>query len=207
MLGKCLLRFICVVAGDVFTAVTAAGISVKSTLMRAQCNVKQLQPGFCYSLCFCFHSALQFIAFLKLHEITVCERAFSPPELPQSPSRRAANRCSAFPVGRAVCWPLRCSEYSSGDWNVCLCISVLISLSSGMPNHSASIQVWHRSCSALLRNPKCGKMSLCSSAKAVNNSCLGGVLQTEAFPMNSVVSFGLESKIFSSEGFLTLLFS
>lgn len=182
-------------------------ISVKSTLMRAQCNVKQLQPGFCYSSCFCFLPALQFIAFLKLYEITVCERAFSPPELPQSPSRRAANRCSAFPVGRAVCWPLRCSEYSSGDWNVCLCISVLISLSSGMPNHSASIQVWHRSCSALLCNPKCGKMSLCSSAKAVNNSCLGGVLQTEAFPMNSVVSFGLESNIFSSEGFLTLLFS
>lgn len=80
---------------------------------------------------------------------SVWKGLLSPPKLPQSPSRRAANRCSASPVGRAVCWPLWCSEYSSADWNVCLCVSVLISLSSGMPNHSASIQVWHVSCSAL----------------------------------------------------------
>lgn len=126
-------------------------ISLISSLMRARCNVKQLQPGFCYSLCFCFHPAIYCFPDVRWSCSVWKGLSFSSlsSQAAQSPSRRAANRCSASPVGRAVCWPLWCPEHSSADWNVCFCISVLISLSSGMPNHSASIQVWHVLCSAL----------------------------------------------------------
>uniref|UniRef100_A0A8C2TF62 AP-3 complex subunit delta-1 n=1 Tax=Coturnix japonica TaxID=93934 RepID=A0A8C2TF62_COTJA len=44
-------------------------------------------------------------------------------------------------LGKKLIEPLTNLIHSSADCSVCLCISVLISLSSGMPNHSASIQL------------------------------------------------------------------
>uniref|UniRef100_A0A8C5TTE2 AP-3 complex subunit delta-1 n=1 Tax=Malurus cyaneus samueli TaxID=2593467 RepID=A0A8C5TTE2_9PASS len=44
-------------------------------------------------------------------------------------------------LGKKLIEPLTNLIHRNADWNLCFCVAVLISLSSGMPNHSASIQL------------------------------------------------------------------
>lgn len=156
-------------------------ISLISSLMRARCNVKQLQPGFCYSLCFCFHPAIY--CFPDVRWSCSVWKGLSSPLLSSCPKPQQASskQMLSLPCGQSCLLAFVVSR-TQQCWLKC----VLLYFSSDLSVlWDAQPQRQHPGMARLVFCPVSpnvvGKMSLCSPAKALNDSSLGGSYRLKHF--------------------------